>query len=218
MKKRYIVLLFVSFTLFSGCLASKPAIVSENLIKNSSVGYSGYELTIPDGFSVVDHKSTNANDSELTLYHKRELKGFAMEFEDPKEYHFSESFLLTNGKDDISISFSVAEMYMPTGVKAISHIPDDMQDFIMKGFIGELSLSVNKLELKKAKIKKHHAVYVHGTDDFKAKGGNMETANVNIIFILGELDEMYFITGISSVEKQEELNQLMEYITQNIKI
>ncbi len=218
MKKRYIVIAFVSFALLAGCLTTKPAIVTENMIKNPSMGFSGYEFTIPDGFSVVDYKSANRNDSLLTKHHKLGLKDFEKSFADDDETDFFETFLLVDGKNDISVSFIAITIILPPYARSLNQIPEKDQDFILKSFIGEMSLTLNKPEQKATKIQKKYAVYVHGTDDFKAKGGNMETANINMIFILGELDEMYIIIGISPLEKQEEINQLMEGITQDIKI
>ena len=191
----------------AGCASPfKPAIVTGTTIQNPSVGVKGYSLAIPPGFKAGETEKVG---EDVPLWADVEASVFHGRMKEEKNIAFAESFFIYNPK--IVIFFAASVAYARGG--SLSMVGDRQANRFL--------LETTKANLKKDPLKtgtvelvsenKRRGVCVSGTYKQDQKEMSFQT-----YLIMGKVDEMFIIDGMSDPKDKEELASVTKQLYRDL--
>lgn len=209
-----------SIILIAGCSSLggyyTPATVVDGTISNPKVGWNGYTIKVPDGLTVFSTADQDPESPHLTT-EQREL----LEYEDMQSRNggikFIECFLINDDESRITIIFSneICE------TKPWSTLGSEKLNIILNRMIRRKKVLINDTTAmgKTITINGKRGWQLSGTPNADGFFGFKRQGNTAYegIFIIGSLNEAYWIEGYSSVTERAFLKQQVIEMTESLQ-
>ena len=192
--------------ILGGCASAtiKPATVTENSISNPQVGFKGYELPIPPGYTVVRPDNTPPDLDVFVKLMTLEWKGtFGAEGDKKRLVRFEESFLIHNDKAAFLFGVLVGARNVSFGSLSDQQGRQLLTHIIKFSFQGQKGVE-KSIFLQKEKKGLHAQVSNVNANGIEGAGDNC----AEFYLVLGPLNDMYFLSGMSKMANREELQKI----------
>jgi hypothetical protein len=204
-----------SLALLVGCAAAppRPAIVSDGKIKNPSIGFKGYEVTIPTGYQVFTPGTTNAEDTPFIAGIKKDYGTNYSQIISGR-YDFMESFLLTSHESAILF---VARTH--TIRFAFSQIPErHRQEFLQNVAIFTPERQIGPAAKNIIKLGDRYILKTTLQDQLARSDPSKTLFQADIYLVLGNLNEDFHIGSFAPKEKAAAMIPVLDQMVGNLKL
>lgn len=196
--------------LLAGCATPyQPAVVTKASIQNTSVGYKGYTLEIPPGFKAGQTQKTG---QDVPLWADVDAALVNGQLKQELGIKFSESFFIYNS--NVVILFVM--MVVDTREGTLSMLDDRQANRLLLSGINTLFKKNPKTTSVKTELineNKHRGVYASGI----FRPNRQEERSFQVYDIMGEMDELYTIVGMSDPKDKEELTVVTRQLYYGLK-
>jgi hypothetical protein len=197
--------------LATGCATRSPvpATIVNNGVENPSIGYRGYKLKVPQGFTVVPRSEAGSVNSRLVGFVSRIYDRW-LKHERPRNQQptFEESFAIHNG--NMGIIFGI--VMLPLSATFDELTPNQTKMIIEEALEARFP---SELKVRTNEVLKHGNNYLGRREWYSTlagQAGERTPIDGEFAFLIGNVTEIFVFLGATEDPRGSELHQAMEQI------